>query len=122
MQAVRDKDTRPEWIVRRLLHGLGYRYRLHCNKLPGCPDLVFSRRHKVVFVHGCFWHGHECPRGARLPARNRDYWMKKLTGNKVRDLAQNAALTAAGWGVLVVWECETRNLSALAGRLQSFLE
>ncbi len=121
MQAVRGKDTRPEWTVRRLLHRLGYRYRLHSDKLPGRPDLVFPGRRKVVFVHGCFWHGHECRRGARMPATNRDYWSKKLDRNKARDLIQQTELIAAGWSVMVVWECEIRDLPALTSRLREFL-
>lgn len=121
MQAVRSKNTRPEWAVRRLLHGLGYRYRLHVRELPGRPDLVFPIRRKIVFVHGCFWHGHDCRRGTREPKTNRDYWSAKLRRNKARDASSRAALIANGWDVIIIWECETLDLSALGFRLRQFL-
>lgn len=121
MARVRSKDTQPELVVRRIIHGAGYRYRLHRRDLPGSPDLVFPSRHKVIFVHGCFWHGHDCPRGDRMPKSNQAYWSRKLKRNKVRDLERQAALTIGGWKVLVIWECETRNLPALAARLRVFL-
>lgn len=122
MRAVRSRDTGPEMAVRRLLHGLGYRYRLHRADLPGRPDLVFPGRRRVIFVHGCFWHGHGCPRGARVPKANRDYWLGKIARNVARDAAACAALAAAGWGVAVVWECELRDRPALEARLAAFLE
>ncbi len=123
MRAVKSKDTAPEMIVRRLTHGLGYRYRLHQKNLPGKPDLVFPARHKVVFVHGCFWHGHDCKRGARAPKANADYWVPKIARNITRDSAHITTLRDAGWGVLVVWECETKvgDREQLATRLRSFL-
>lgn len=121
MRRVRGKDTAPEWSVRRLLHGLGYRYRLHASRLPGKPDLCFPARRKAIFVHGCFWHGHNCRRGARMPKTNCDYWIRKLARNKDRDAAQQDALAAAGWAVMVVWECEIRDLATLAQRLDDFL-
>ena len=109
--------------VRRLVHGLGHRYRLHRKDLPGKPDLVFGPRRKVIFVNGCFWHGHDCARGARQPVENADYWKAKIGRNIERDLANAAALQAAGWQVMVVWECETkvRDREALEARLDRFL-
>jgi DNA mismatch endonuclease (patch repair protein) len=121
MRAVRGKNTGPEWAVRRLVHRLGYRYRLHVRELPGCPDLVFPIRRKVIFVNGCFWHGHACRRGAREPKSNRDYWLPKLRRNKTRDAANRAALTARGWNAMIIWECETSAPDALIPRLREFL-
>jgi DNA mismatch endonuclease (patch repair protein) len=89
--------------------------------LPGCPDLVFPGRRKVIFIHGCFWHGHDCPRGARVPKINQDYWVPKIVRNRTRDATNQAMLAGAGWGVLTVWECETRKPAAIAERLQAFL-
>ena len=121
MQAVRHKDTGPEWTVRRLLHGLGYRYRLHRRNLPGKPDLVFPNRKKAIFVHGCFWHVHGCRYG-RPPKSRLDYWLPKLQKNKKRDDEQRAQLQALGWQVRTVWQCETKNLDTLSATLCSFLE
>jgi DNA mismatch endonuclease (patch repair protein) len=109
-------------IVRRAVTALGYRYRLYKAALPGKPDLVFSGRRKVIFVHGCFWHGHDCTRGAREPKTNGDYWRAKVGRNRERDAQSLKALESAGWSVLVVWECETRNIEALTRRLDEFLE
>lgn len=120
MRAVRGKDTGPEMIVRRLVHGMGYRYRLHGRDLPGKPDLVFRLRRRTVFVHGCFWHGHDCARAAR-PQANAEFWQAKLDRNVERDAAQLQALDAAGWTALVVWECETKDAPRLASRLRDFL-
>ena len=121
MRAVKGRDTGPEMIVRRLTHGMGYRYRLHRSDLPGKPDLVFPARRKVIFVHGCFWHQHDCPRGARLPKSNRGYWVPKLTRNKQRDVQHKAQLRELGWNVLVIWECETKDRETLATRIKDFL-
>ncbi|KAA5801572.1 DNA mismatch endonuclease Vsr [Alkalicaulis satelles] len=121
MAAVKGRDTRPEMIVRRLVHGLGYRFRLHRKDLPGRPDLVFAGRRKVIFVHGCFWHGHDCARGRREPKQNADYWRAKIARNVARDAASLAALEADGWQALVVWECALKDREALAARLQAFL-
>lgn len=121
MRAVRGRDTGPEMAVRRLLHGMGYRFRLHRADLPGTPDLVFPARRTVVFVHGCFWHGHDCPRGARAPRRNADYWAAKVARNRARDLRTAAALDAAGWRSLEIWECALRDRAALAAALVAFL-
>jgi DNA mismatch endonuclease (patch repair protein) len=117
MARVRGKDTKPELALRRLLHAAGYRYRLHAPNLPGRPDLAFTRRRAAVFVHGCFWHGHDCPRGARAPKQNADYWRAKMARNRVRDAAAEAALAARGWRVLTVWECELKDEPALLARL-----
>ncbi|MBN8966099.1 MAG: DNA mismatch endonuclease Vsr [Rhizobiales bacterium] len=103
MARVRNKDTKPEWVVRRMLHSLGYRYRLHRRDLPGSPDLVFPSRKVVVFVHGCFWHGHHCPRG-KAPSSNKGFWNKKISGNKTRDLRNTRALRRLGWSVITLWE------------------
>ena len=121
MASVGQRDTGPEMIVRRLLHGLGYRYGLHRKDLPGRPDLVFAARRKVVFAHGCFWHGHDCRRG-RPPTSRVDYWGKKIAENRARDDRVLSELRAGGWEPCVVWECETGALASLQRRLIRFLE
>ena len=121
MQAVRSKDTGPELVVRRLLHGMGYRYRLHRKDLPGRPDVALGPRRKAIFVHGCFWHGHDCPKG-RLPKSRLDYWRPKVDKNRERDRTNEEQLKSLGWSVLTIWQCETRDLEALAARLQYFVE
>lgn len=120
MSRIRSRDTKPEMTVRRLVHGMGYRYRLHQKKLPGQPDLVFTPRKKVIFVHGCFWHMHSCPHG-RIPKTRRAYWKKKLNTNVKRDAKQKKLLESDGWRVLVIWECETKELSKLKRTIQKFL-
>ena len=122
MRAVKGQDTEPEMVVRRLAHSLRYRYKLHDKRLPGKPDLVFPARRKVIFVHGCFWHQHDCPRGARLPKSHQDYWVSKLSRNQQRDAEHNSSLEAMGWQVLVIWECETRDRQTLATTLTLFLD
>lgn len=122
MRRVRSKNTTPEMRVRRLVHGMGYRYRLHAKDLPGSPDLTFRSRKKVVFVHGCYWHRHPGCRRASTPSTRRDYWQAKFDRNKARDAAAQAALEADGWDVLVVWECETKDEKELRGILSSFLK
>lgn len=122
MRAVKGQDTGLEMIVRRLTYAMGYRYRLHRKDLPGKPDLVFAGRRKVIFVHGCFWHQHDCPRGARFPKTSRDYWVPKLQRNKQRDVEHQARLRGLGWEVLVIWECETKDRDALSARIRAFLE
>jgi DNA mismatch endonuclease (patch repair protein) len=122
MRAVKGKDTKPEQAVRSLLHALGYRFRLHRRDLPGSPDIVFPGRKAAIFVHGCFWHGHTCTRGGRMPKANADYWAGKLARNKARDATARAALEALGWRVLTVWECEIRDAAVLADRLRDFLD
>lgn len=123
MRAVKSKDTAPEMIVRRLVHGLGYRYRLHRKELPGKPDLVFPGRQKVIFVNGCFWHGHDCKRGDRHPKENAVYWRAKVARNMERDRASVTALRDDGWDVLTVWECQTKagDREVLARTLRTFL-
>ncbi|MGA8983269.1 MAG: very short patch repair endonuclease [Candidatus Acidiferrales bacterium] len=121
MQAVKSKDTVPELLVRSLAHQMGYRFRLHRKNLPGKPDLVFPGRRKAIFVHGCFWHGHDCARGARVPKSNRDYWTEKIARNKERDRAASAALAHSGWTYLILWECGLRNKKGLKTRLRKFL-
>ncbi|MTE02128.1 DNA mismatch endonuclease Vsr [Paracoccus sp. YIM 132242] len=121
MALVRSKNTRPELVVRRLAHRLGYRFRLHRRELPGSPDLIFPKRRAIIFVHGCFWHQHGCPRGARRPLANANYWSTKLDRNMARDVEVRKQLEELGWRVLVVWECETRDVNALGKRLVGFL-
>ena len=113
MRAVHSKNTAPELVVRKLIHRLGYRFRLHRKDLPGSPDIVLPRLTKAVFVHGCFWHGHDCVRGARTPVTNRAYWVAKIARNKQRDQAARLTLRSLGWSVVVVWECKTRDLISL---------
>jgi DNA mismatch endonuclease (patch repair protein) len=121
MRAVKGADTTPELAVRRLAHGMGYRFRLHRKDLPGKPDLTFPRLRKVVFVHGCFWHGHDCARGARIPVQNREYWTRKVARNMERDRSVRSALQGLGWKSLVVWECEIKDLDRLRRELRRFL-
>jgi DNA mismatch endonuclease (patch repair protein) len=121
MRAVKGTDTAPEMTIRRLAHGMGYRYRLHRRDLPGKPDLVFPGLHKVVFVHGCFWHGHDCRRGARVPVQNREYWTRKIARNRERDEAAQTWLKTAGWQVAVFWECEVKDKGRAARKLKRFL-
>jgi len=121
MRAVKGADTTPELAVRRLAHGMGFRFRLHRKDLPGKPDLTFPRLRKVIFVHGCFWHGHDCARGARVPVQNRDYWTRKVARNTERDRNAQSALQRLGWKSLVVWECEIRDQARLRRALRRFL-
>jgi DNA mismatch endonuclease (patch repair protein) len=121
MRRVKGRDTTPELKVRRLLTSLGARYRLHRKDLPGKPDIVMAGRRLAIFVHGCFWHGHDCARGARVPKANRDYWLGKVGRNRARDVASRAALEAAGWRVETVWECEMKDEAALRARLAALL-
>lgn len=123
MRAIRSKDTKPEMYVRRLLHSLGYRFRLHVKGLPGSPDIVFSARRKVMFIHGCFWHQHpsvHC-RSSSKPKSNTGYWDKKLERNIERDIQNQADLDSLGWEYLVLWECELNDVEVLQERLVSFL-
>lgn len=121
MRAVKARDTKPELLVRRAAHGLGYRFRLHGKHLPGSPDLTFPSRKKVIFVHGCFWHGHDCARGARVPKANADYWRAKIARNMARDARALGLLAELGWEALVLWECELKPQAALLERLVAFL-
>jgi DNA mismatch endonuclease (patch repair protein) len=120
MRRVRGKDTEPEMVVRRMIHRMGLRYALHRRDLPGNPDLVFVSRARIVFVHGCFWHGHSCRSGRNRPSSNRGYWIPKLERNCARDRANQRALRRAGWRVLTIWECETRKPERLRARLERF--
>ncbi|WP_415909131.1 very short patch repair endonuclease [Oleiharenicola sp. Vm1] len=121
MASVRTRDTGPEVALRKRLHSLGYRYRMHAANLPGRPDIVFPSRKKVIFVHGCFWHGHRC-RWGRLPKSRIDYWEMKIRSNRSRDRRTSAAIRKAGWGVLVVWQCEIRKVDRVLPRITQFLE
>lgn len=121
MRGVRSHDTAPERVVRSVAHALGYRFRLKRRDLPGSPDLTFPRLRAVVLVHGCYWHQHACPRGARLPKSNRHYWLPKLKRNVERDRRVLRALRRGGWRVLVVWECQTKDVDRLRLRLAKFL-
>ncbi len=120
MQAVKSVDTLPEIAVRRVLHAAGYRYLLHLRSLPGCPDLVFPSRRKAIFINGCFWHGHACSRGSRIPKANRPYWERKIARNRERDLRNLERLRVLGWGVFTLWECEVKSVDLTA--LRKFLD
>lgn len=123
MSRIRGKDSKPELSVRRLVHGMGYRYRLHRRELPGAPDLVFPALQKVIFVHGCFWHRHPDPscKLARLPKSRSNYWLPKLEGNRARDVDNQERLRNLGWSVMIVWECELRDVGSLHVRIREFL-
>ncbi len=121
MRAVKGKDTAPEKMVRSMAHRMGLRFRLHRLDLPGKPDLVFPRLRKVIFVNGCFWHGHKCKRGDRKPKANAQYWQSKIDRNVKRDAAHLTALKELGWRAAVVWECELKDPARVKKRLQGFL-
>jgi DNA mismatch endonuclease (patch repair protein) len=122
MARVRGRDTSLELRVRRLIFAMGYRYKLQGRDLPGVPDIVFPSRKKVIFVHGCFWHGHKnCRSGQKLPKTNANYWLPKLAKNKARDAFNQAKLRDMGWECLVVWECQTKDENFLRGVLGKFL-
>ena len=121
MAAIRSKDTKPELKVRRLVHGMGYRYRLHPKGIPGRPDLAFGSRRKLIFVHGCFWHRHQGCALARMPKSRIDFWGPKLEANRQRDERTLAQLRANGWDVLIVWECEVKRERELMERVADFL-
>lgn len=122
MRAVRSRDTAPELAVRQLLRSLGLTgYRLHRKELPGKPDVAFIGRRKAIFIHGCFWHGHDCRRGSRVPVTNADYWSSKIERNRQRDAQHQVDLVRLGWSVLTVWECELRDTEATTTRLAAFV-
>ena len=121
MQSVKTKNTGPEMTVRRMLHSNGYRYRLHRKDLSGCPDIVLPSRNKAIFVHGCFWHGHGCPKG-KLPKSKLNYWLPKIEQNQVRDARNIAELRDIGWQVLVIWQCEIADSQARWQQLQEYVE
>lgn len=124
MSRIRGKNTKPEMTVRRIVYGMGYRYRLHRKDLPGKPDLVFASRKAVVFVHGCFWHSHPDPncRNSVIPKSRVDFWVPKLEKNKERDAANETALISAGWRVLTIWECELKDEREITSRIRDFLD
>ena len=121
MRAVGQKNTKPELRLRKALHALGYRYRLHTKHLPGRPDLVFPRLRAAIFVHGCFWHGHDC-RAGRRPSSNSTYWEPKIEANQIRDARKEAELKDAGWRVLAIWECELKTMDTAIHKVRRFLE
>ena len=121
MARVKSKNTTPEMRVRKALTRLGARYRLHRKDLPGSPDIVLPGRRLAIFVHGCFWHGHDCARGARVPKQNRDYWVGKVARNRARDATSREALAALGWRVETIWECELKDAVGLEARLAELL-
>jgi DNA mismatch endonuclease (patch repair protein) len=122
MQKVKAKNTMPEIKVRRLLRELGYRgYRVHYKQLPGKPDIAFTKLKKAIFVHGCFWHGHNCRAGRNTPQTNQEYWVPKLVRNKERDRQRLDKIKGMGWQVLIVWECQLKDMDVLAQRIKAFL-
>lgn len=121
MSAIRSKDTKPEIIVRCIAHRLGFRFRLHRRDLPGVPDLVFPKLHRLINVHGCYWHMHDCRWGSVTPKTNAGFWQTKRTGNVARDKRNLAELQRSGWKVLTIWECETRDREKLAAKIALFL-
>ncbi|MBA7639725.1 Very short patch repair protein [subsurface metagenome] len=121
MSNIRSKNTKPEFVVRHLVHSMGYRYRLHRWDLPGCPDMVLPKHHKIIFVHGCFWHMHNCSYGRVTPKTNAKFWQSKREGNVARDKRNLGRLRRVGWKVLTIWECETRNQEKLPKKLERFL-
>ena len=123
MRQIKSKGMKPELAVRRLVYSLGFRFRLHRDDLPGKPDLVFAKKRKVIFVHGCFWHRHPAPacKDSRAPRSNTDYWKPKLDRNVERDAQAVDLLKAQGWSVLTIWECETKHLPNVAARINAFL-
>ncbi|HVX87086.1 MAG TPA: very short patch repair endonuclease [Phycisphaerae bacterium] len=121
MSLVKSKNTRPELLVRKIIHRMGYRYRLHKSDLAGSPDIVFTSRRKVIFIHGCFWHRHNCANGRRLPRSRVEFWENKLKGNRKRDLRNIRSLKRDGWKILVVWECQIAT-PAFETKLHQFLK
>lgn len=123
MQAIKSKNTKPEMVVRRLIHEMGFRYRLHGKNLPGKPDLVFSTRKKVIFIHGCFWHAHSNPecKISRVPKSNEEFWIPKLEATSIRDRKHITELQSLGWKSLVIWECEIKNKDILIKNITKFL-
>lgn len=122
MRRVKSKNTKPEMVVRSLVHRLGFRFRLHRSDLPGKPDLVFPSRRKVIFVNGCFWHAHDCPHGANRPKTNVEYWKKKLDRNKITDEKNRERLRELGWESLVIWECRMKDQEKLKAEIVDFLD
>ena len=122
MRKVRSKNTTPELRLRKLIYSMGYRgYRVHYGNLPGKPDIVFVGKKRVIFVHGCFWHGHDCRAGRNVPKSNLEYWVAKLSRNKARDKRNMREIKKAEWSILVIWECQLKKESAVKRRLTKFL-
>lgn len=121
MSRIRSRDTRPEMIVRKIVHGMGFRYRLHKSDLPGKPDLALVRHRKIINVNGCFFHMHSCRFGQVIPSTRKEFWMKKRLANVTRDRKNLRLLKNTGWEVLTVWECQTKNVSALCLKIENFL-
>lgn len=121
MAAILCKNTRPELQVRRIVHALGFRYALHRTDLPGKPDIVLTRHNKIIFVHGCYWHRHNCSNGSAFPSTRAEFWKSKFEGNIKRDSANRKLLNNMGWRTIIVWECELKNQRRLATRLAKFL-
>jgi DNA mismatch endonuclease (patch repair protein) len=121
MARVRGKDTGPELLIRKFIYGMGYRYRLQRRDLPGNPDIVFPGRKKVIFIHGCFWHGHDCKAGKKRPKSNVDYWLPKLDRTKTRDAMNQIKLAEAGWAFLILWECQLREMATVSVKIREFL-
>jgi DNA mismatch endonuclease (patch repair protein) len=121
MRAVKSQNTSPELLVRKLLYAQGYRFRLHRKDIPGSPDVAFISRKKAIFVHGCFWHGHDCKRGARAPKSNAGYWTEKIARNRARDARTVTELRRLGWRRLTLWECELKDIKTVRARLERFL-
>lgn len=125
MASIKGRDTKPEMIIRRIVHALGYRYRLHGKDLQGKPDLVFARRKKVIFVHGCFWHKHSCRYGRVQPKTNASFWSTKRESNRLRDMKNKRVLKQMGWDTLVIWECwmkDSKKIKKLENRLKLYLQ
>ncbi|RNI32238.1 DNA mismatch endonuclease Vsr [Rufibacter immobilis] len=122
MSRIKSKDTKPEMVIRRLVHSLGYRFRLHRKDLPGKPDLVFPSRKKIIFINGCYWHMHTCKYGAVVPKTNTEFWQTKRQSNVDRDIRNVAQLKEMGWEVFTVWECETKDIKQLTVKVVDFLD
>ena len=122
MAQVKGRNTRPEKAVRSLLHHMGYRFRLQRVDLPGKPDIVLPKYRTAVFVHGCYWHRHDCPNGQRLPKSRLDFWLPKLEGNRERDIRKQSLLRKQGWNVLIIWECQLRDTNTLQENIRAFLK
>ncbi len=122
MAAIKGKNTKPEMVVRRLVHSLGYRYRLHRKDLPGKPDLVFPSRRKIIEVYGCYWHLHDCSYGRVVPKTNAQFWQTKRLSNVTRDTRNSEELAKQGWQVLIIWECEIKNTDKLRERITEFID
>ena len=122
MAAIKGKNTKPEMVVRQLVHRLGYRYRLHCKDLPGKPDLLFPGRRKIIEVYGCYWHMHDCPYGRVVPKTNAEFWLTKRLSNVTRDKRNMEELEKQDWQVLILWECEVKDITGLQERIRQFLD